>query len=125
MESMGGSIWQLVAEHIDAVVPKGLNGSPSNRIRGSEENDSDDESSSSGSDSDDEPERRAQRVALACEDGVVRIFEVAAAQHGLAYQKSFPRVKGEVYVKFLYHYSLVHVRFIVFGAFKLLYEEDE
>jgi U3 small nucleolar RNA-associated protein 4 len=93
---MGGSVWQLAAEHMDAVVPKGLDGSPSSRIRGSEESDSEDESSSSGSDSDDEPGRGAQRVALACEDGVVRIFEVATAQQGLVYQKSFPRVKGAV-----------------------------
>lgn len=96
VESMGGSVWQLAAEHMDAVVPKGLDGSPSSRIRGSEESDSEDESSSSGSDSDDEPGRGAQRVALACEDGVVRIFEVATAQQGLVYQKSFPRVKGRI-----------------------------
>ncbi|KAG0557990.1 hypothetical protein KC19_11G171000 [Ceratodon purpureus] len=96
VESMGGSIWQLAAEHMDAVVPKDLNGSPSNRIQGSEDSDSEDEGSSSGNDSDDEPERRAQRVALACEDGVVRIFEVGTAQYGLVYQKSFPRVKGRI-----------------------------
>lgn len=96
MESMGGSIWHLAAEHIDAVVPKGLNGSSDNRIRGSEENDSDDEGNSSSSDSDDEVERKPQRVALACEDGVVRIFEVGNSKDGLVYRKSFPRVKGNV-----------------------------
>lgn len=95
---MGGSIWQLAAEHMTPV-SKDSNGSVSDRIRASEDNDSDDEGSSSSSDSDDdEPERRAQRVALACEDGVVRIFEVAAAQQGLIYQKSFPSVKGMVVV---------------------------
>lgn len=109
MESMGGSVWQLVAEHMDAAVPKGLNGSSSNRVRGSEENDSEDEESSSSSDSDDEPERRAQRVALACEDGVVRIFEVATAKYGLVYQKSFPRVNGTFYFKLNTTYRpLVH-----------------
>lgn len=98
---MGGSVWQLAAEHMESVVPKGVNGSTSNRIRGSEENDSEDEESSSSSDSDDdEPERRPQRVALACEDGVARIFEVAAAKYGLVYLKSFPRVKGKFFCKF-------------------------
>lgn len=96
VESMGGSVWQLAAEHVDAVVTKHLNVSSSSRIREGEENDSEDEGSSSSSDSDDEPERRAQRVALACEDGVVRIFEVSTAKYGLVYQKSFPRVKGRI-----------------------------
>lgn len=43
---------------MDVVVFKGLNGSLSNRVWGSEENDSEDEESSSSSDSDDELERR-------------------------------------------------------------------
>lgn len=95
---MGGSVWQLAAEHMEAPVRKALNGSSSTRIQGSEEMDSKDEESSSSSDSDeDEPERKAQRVALACEDGVVRLFEVAGAKDGLVYQKSFPRVKGKFY----------------------------
>lgn len=94
MSSMGGSVWQMAAEHVAA--PKDVSGSSSSR-RGSEENESDDEESSSSSDSeDDEPERKPQRVALACEDGVARIFEVAGPKDGLVYLKSFPRVKGKL-----------------------------
>ncbi|XP_024356552.1 WD repeat-containing protein PCN isoform X2 [Physcomitrium patens] len=96
MESMGGSIWQLAAEHMDTIVSRSLKGSSNSSVRETEGNDSDDEGSSSSSDSDDESDNRPQRVALACEDGVVRIFEVATAQHGLVYRKSFPRVIGRI-----------------------------
>lgn len=92
---MGGSVWQLAAEHVAA--PKDVSGSSSRR--GSEENESDDEESSSSSDGDDdEPERKPQRVALACEDGVARIFEVADSKDGLVYQKALPRVKGKLFI---------------------------
>lgn len=90
---MGGSVWQLAAEHV-LRTSKGSN--VTSQVRATvDENESEDESSSSSSDSDEEPEKREQRVALACEDGCLRIFEVSDAQQGIVYCRSFPRVKGE------------------------------
>lgn len=90
VESMGGSVWQLAAEHI-LDTPRGSNGTSKSA---SLADDSSDEGSSSDSDSDEEPENGDQRVAFACEDGCVRIFEVGNALEGLVYKRSLPRVKG-------------------------------
>lgn len=97
VESMGGSVWQLAAEHINDTA-QGSNGTSKNSSRADDGSDEEDEgNSSSDSDRDDEPVNGDQRVALACEDGCVRIFEVGNAHEGMVYRQSLPLVKGRVY----------------------------
>lgn len=88
-------MWQLAAEYITDV-PRGSKGTSKSASLADDSSDEEDEGSSSDSDSDAEPEKDGQRVAFACEDGCVRIFEVGNALEGLVYRRSLPRVKGRV-----------------------------
>lgn len=105
LESIGVSIWQM------AVAPtKKLPALEGSRSRHSgngylndkyEHNDSDDdESSESGDVSDSEQVREKlviedRRVAIACDDGAVRIYTISDSDK-LIYHKSLPRVSGEI-----------------------------
>ena len=42
------------------------------------------------------PAGDSQRVAVACDDGALRIFEAQPGVQGLQYVKSFPRTQGRV-----------------------------
>jgi U3 small nucleolar RNA-associated protein 4 len=99
VESMGGSVWQLAAEHTTRVQKKTM----SNGVLQSTGSSKEDEGSSdsedvsiSGSEDEQHTENREQQVALACEDGCVRIFAVADMQPGMLYRQSLPRIKGRV-----------------------------
>lgn len=99
VESMGGSVWQLAAEHATRVQKKTMSNGvlQSTNSNKEEEGSSDSEDVSiSGSDDEKQTENREQQVALACEDGCVRIFAVADRQLGMLYRQSLPRIKGEI-----------------------------
>lgn len=89
-------MWQLAAEHITDI-PRSSNRTSKSATLADDGSDEEDEGTSSDSDSDEEPENVDQRVAFACEDGCVRIFEVGNAVEGLVYRRSLPRVKGRVF----------------------------
>jgi hypothetical protein len=99
VESMGGSVWQLAAEHTTRVQKETMSNGVLQSTGSSKEyegsSDSDDVSIS-GSEDEQQTENREQQVALACEDGCVRIFAVAARQPGMLYRQSLPRIKGEI-----------------------------
>ncbi len=99
MESMGGAVWQLAAEHVMRSKTT-MRSSRIQQSRGSQEDescsDSEDASSNGSQDEQEDPENREQRVAVACEDGCVRIFAVSDKKLGMIYRQSFPRVKGEI-----------------------------
>jgi U3 small nucleolar RNA-associated protein 4 len=98
VESMGGAVWQLAAEHVMRSKTM-MRSSGILQSRGSQEDESGSDSedaSSNGSQDEQDPENREQRVAVACEDGCVRIFAVSDKQLGMIYHQSFPRVKGEI-----------------------------
>jgi U3 small nucleolar RNA-associated protein 4 len=95
---MGGAVWQLAAEHVMRSKTM-MRSSGILQSRGSQEDESGSDSedaSSNGSQDEQDPENREQRVAVACEDGCVRIFAVSDKQLGMIYHQSFPRVKGEI-----------------------------
>ncbi|CAK9225547.1 unnamed protein product [Sphagnum troendelagicum] len=99
VESMGGSVWQLVAEHTTRIQKKTMSDEVLQSTGSSKEDEgrSDSEDVSiSGSEDEPQNENREQRVALACEDGCVRIFAVADRQLGMLYRQSLPRIKGRV-----------------------------
>ncbi|CAM6020208.1 unnamed protein product [Sphagnum balticum] len=99
VESMGGAVWQLAAEHVMRSKTM-IRSSRIQQSRGSQEDesgsDSEDASSNGSQDEQEDPENREQRVAVACEDGCVRIFAVSDKQLGMIYRQSFPRVKGRI-----------------------------
>uniref|UniRef100_A0A0D6QXE5 Uncharacterized protein n=1 Tax=Araucaria cunninghamii TaxID=56994 RepID=A0A0D6QXE5_ARACU len=93
VESFGGSIWQMAVEPL----------TESRETYSTKNNDDDDEkengvsASSSESDSDQEEDNLVeQRIAVACDDGCVRIYVVCDSEDDIAYYKSFPRVKGRI-----------------------------
>lgn len=95
------SIWQMAIEPSDDIVhseeiDSGLiaNGYTNHGTH------SDSESSQSDDDDDDSDEPHAvptrsnyQRLAIACDDGCVRLYNVSDTD-GLTYYRSFPRVSG-------------------------------
>lgn len=100
VESIGVSIWQMAAtpysntcgdkkQHSDYNEDEHANG------------DSDDDDSSDSEDDDDsvelceEPVIENTRVAVACDDGCVRIYSISDSEQ-LIYNKSLPRVSGEI-----------------------------
>ncbi|CAK9875951.1 unnamed protein product [Sphagnum jensenii] len=99
VESMGGSVWQLAAEHTTRIQKKTMSDEVLQSTGSSKEDEGSSDSedvSISGSEDEQQNENREQRVALACEDGCVRIFAVADRQLGMLYRQSLPRIKGRV-----------------------------
>lgn len=105
LDSIGVSIWQMAAE------PNNILKLPSKQDSGPRENghanhmiNGDHDSGSSESEEDDEdndsvelheqPVHQNTRLAVACDDGCVRIYTISSADK-LTYSRSFPRVSGE------------------------------
>lgn len=106
VDSVGVSIWQMAAtpcntSHSDNKQDSEFieNGHVRDRINGS--SDDDDGDSSASEDDDDSVELREELVidntcvAIACDDGCVRIYNFSDSDH-LMYNKSLPRVSGEI-----------------------------
>eukprot|EP00897_Mesotaenium_endlicherianum_P000557 jgi/Mesen1/10501/ME000083S10004 len=109
VDSYGGPVWSLAVE--PGVAPAGAQ--PGSLRAAEDGNASDSDSASSGrsddsSGSDDESEvgrpggegqdmlLTEQRVAVACDDGCLRLFAAEENVDGLVYKRSFPRVAGRV-----------------------------
>jgi hypothetical protein len=109
VESMGGSVWQLAAEHTTRIQKKTMSDGVLQSTGSSKEDEGSSDSedvSISGSEDEHQNENREQRVALACEDGCVRIFAVADRQLGMLYRQSLPRIKGEILFA-IFHSAMV------------------
>jgi hypothetical protein len=109
VESMGGSVWQLAAEHTTRIQKKTMSDGVLQSTGSSKEDEGSSDSedvSISGSEDEQQNENREQRVALACEDGCVRIFAVADRQLGMLYRQSLPRIKGEILFA-IFHSAMV------------------
>ncbi|XP_050263816.1 WD repeat-containing protein PCN [Quercus robur] len=101
--SIGVSIWQMaVAPYIEGVVDTKLK--PEHLVNGflkdKGDDDDDDETSDSEDDSDsdelqEQPVIELPRLAIACDDGSVRIYSISDSDE-LVYTKSLPRVSGRV-----------------------------
>lgn len=98
LKSYGGSVWQMVLEPTSALL----------KCIGERARSTSDQSSSlstdSDSSSDDDEDSRSededgflgvQKVAVACDDGCVRLFTLLEGEN-LVYQRSFPRVLGRI-----------------------------
>lgn len=107
VDSIGVSIWQMAAtpynrlQSDERVENSELheNGDGKNRISGHSSDD--DEISGSGSEDDDEVDLHKEpvientSVAIACDDGCVRIYTISDSDD-LVYNRSLPRVSGEI-----------------------------
>lgn len=100
LATIGVSIWQMAVTlsnpEIDAEPKHIENGYLNNNV----DEDSDGETSASDEESDasenhEEPVNENPLVALACDDGCVRIYSISNTDE-LLYVKSFPRVSGEI-----------------------------
>ncbi|KAG1361265.1 WD repeat-containing protein PCN [Cocos nucifera] len=103
LDSVGVSIWQMAVEPSDDVVhsekiDSGLIANGYSNLGAH----SDSESSQSDDDDDDSDEPHAlptgsnyQCLAVACDDGCVRLYNVSDTD-GLTYYRSFPRVSGRI-----------------------------
>ena len=98
-DSFGGAVWQLAIEPI----PQNSAATPDTETatKNSEEklNDDDDGKNNSDSESSDDSDdeglpAHSPRLAVACDDGCVRIFTVEPGMPGASYSKSLPRVEG-------------------------------
>ncbi|KAJ7533600.1 hypothetical protein O6H91_13G056600 [Diphasiastrum complanatum] len=106
VESYGGPVWQLAFEPAP-ISPRG-NGKLSlqtdsrslarHRESRSGSSDSSDSDVCGESDSDEEltDDAMEQRLAVACDDGSVRLFTVNESKDAISYRSSFPRVKGRI-----------------------------
>lgn len=100
LDSIGVSIWQMAAEPFNSPEPKASphqygNGHVDHEMNGHKDSDS-----SESDDDDDSVELHeesvndATRVAIACDDGCVRVYSVSGEDE-LTYVRSLPRVSGE------------------------------
>lgn len=97
-DSFGGAVWQLAVEP----TPQTLAAEPgSENVKESEnqpandkETDSEGESDSDESDEDEGLPAHCPRLAVACDDGCVRLFSVEPGMPGVSYAKSLPKVEG-------------------------------
>lgn len=103
LETIGVSIWQMaVAPSDQQTEPKTQmgNGYLSNYLNngrhGGETSESEDESDSDSAELREQSVIENQRVALACDDGCVRIYTLV--DDDFVYTKSLPRVRGELSV---------------------------
>ncbi|XP_077227740.1 WD repeat-containing protein PCN-like [Tasmannia lanceolata] len=105
LDSIGVSIWQMAIEPFDDSPHSTnhdsgsvVNGYSNGKVRAHDDN----ETSESDDDDNDSTELHAApihgeslRVALACDDGCVRIYVVSDSE-GLTYSRSLPRVSGRI-----------------------------
>lgn len=108
VDSIGVSIWQMAAGPCNALQSEDRkedsefleNGDANNRISGSSSDD-DEKAGSSESEDDDQvdlcedPVIDDTSVAIACDDGCVRIYTISDSDE-LEYNRSLPRVSGEI-----------------------------
>lgn len=109
VDSIGVSIWQMAATPYNRLQSDDKredsefleNGDAKNRISGRSSDDDDDEKTGSESEDDDEVELSEEpvtddtSVAIACDDGCVRIYTISESDE-LVYNRSLPRVSGEI-----------------------------
>lgn len=107
VDSIGVSIWQMAATPYNCLQSDGRredselleNGAAKTRI--SRSSSDDDEKTGSESEDDDEVELHQEpvtdntSVAIACDDGCVRIYTISDSDE-LVYHRSLPRVSGEI-----------------------------
>lgn len=106
LDSIGVSIWQMAAEPcLTSELPKRNdsipleNGSASHMCNGGAGSSSDEDNSETDSEDDslelhEEVTSQNTRLAVACDDGCVRIYNVSGPDK-LTYHRSLPRVSGE------------------------------
>ena len=102
LNSYGGSIWQMVLEPDAAVTASASDrlASPEETSSLSSDNDSENDKNEEDNSEDDEENAGEMRVAIACDDGSLRLFTVKDGE-SLTYKKSFPRIEG-ISLLFLY-----------------------
>ncbi|KAK9165361.1 hypothetical protein Scep_000552 [Stephania cephalantha] len=102
LDSIGVSIWQMAAEPLQESVHPAQN-NPRNYCNGfaNDENSVSDDETSESDDDDESTELHAQpihgnqRVAIGCDDGCVRLYDVSDSDR-LTYNRSLPRVSGRI-----------------------------
>ena len=102
LNSYGGSIWQIVLEPDAAVTASASDilASPEETSSLSSDNDSENDKNEEDNSEDEEENEGEMRVAIACDDGSLRLFTVKDGE-SLTYKKSFPRIEG-ISLLFLY-----------------------
>lgn len=100
VDSHGGSVWHLAADPSSRTAQSRSSATARRPAQGGgDDSDADsDRDGSTGSDDDDEEDVAAQeqRVAVACDDGSVRLFLVSDSEGGMQYHRTFPRVAGRI-----------------------------
>lgn len=94
-DSFGGAVWQLALEP----APQNSAAEPGSESeeKVSQQQPATDKETNSESDSDGEDEglpAQSPRLAVACDDGCVRLFSVEPGMPGVSYAKSLPKVEG-------------------------------